>query len=113
MTYDLLRRPKPFVVHAPKWHTGEVLVYTVDTPLRRGTYTFSAFNPERGLFVAAVKARGGEQCFEIPAGETSQNAQNPRLIRGGINMRLQPSIDFTDKETQDRLVRGISVRRFE
>jgi hypothetical protein len=107
--------PVPFatakVAKAPSW--AKTVLRFGCAPLDAGSYTFSAYafgavrnvqifdralsNEEliavtcceyRGLYVAGVKAEGGETVIEIPW--SGENLKHPRIIEGGIVAPLGP-----------------------
>lgn len=94
------------IIRAPVW-AKEVIVYRTAVPLTAGSYTFSAYAGDLGIYIGGFKAIGGERLFEIPV--ANHPMENPRIKLGGISVKA--SIDFTDVKTRNTLLRGSAVTK--
>lgn len=99
------------IIRAPSW-AKQVTVFRTAKPLKAGNYTFTSYAGDLGVYIAGVKAMGGETLFEVPSMKDNRPFDNPRLKLGGITVSFTetpPPIDFTDARTRDNMIRGDSV----
>ncbi len=99
------------IIRAPTW-AKEVIVYRTAVPLVAGSYTFSAYAGDLGIYIGGFKAIGGELLFEIPV--ANHPMENPRIKLGGISVPIQTVdtyVDFTNAKTRDNLLRGSAVTK--
>lgn len=97
------------IVRAPAWWKGEVIVFKSWEPLIKGTYTFTAYMGDLGMYFGGVKALGGETYFEMPTPQAGYRYENPRIKLGGIT--INRSTDFCDAQTRDALLRSDAVTK--
>ena len=97
------------ILRAPAWWKGEVVVFKSWEPLVKGTYTFTAYMHDLGIYVGGVEASGGETYFEMPKPQEGYYYENPRIKLGGIF--VDRPTDFCDPQTRDAMLRGDAVTK--
>lgn len=101
------------IARVPDWWKGKVVVFRTRVPLIPGSYTFTAFMGDKGMYVGCVKGTKWETLFEMPVPDDGYTYERPCLSGGPVIMSFDRlfvgTVDFCDPMTQAMLARGQPV----